>query len=212
MVGRSLCGFLLNCAKNRESLAYVRDTEIIQIMATYKNQMIGEPSPDRIEFLSYYAFLLAYIVDEFQLHMLEVHRNLISYLVKCINEALEDDNHYCAHELASLSELCDGLAQLARYWDTSAAILKIPKSVKHVTSVLESDDEIERKAALHLIHRLCQSKQNKDKIKTHKKLLDRLDNMRLSDPIRDFRKISERLHQDLISLPKTSLLDVLKRQ
>ncbi|CAK8681976.1 unnamed protein product [Clavelina lepadiformis] len=89
---------------------------------------------------------------------------------------------YLETSSSSLLEMCEGLAQLARNEENSAAILNAPEFPKYIITILESEDEMERKSALQLIRNMCLSKKTQKKFKKQTTLVLFLQKMRINDP------------------------------
>ncbi|XP_076810780.1 uncharacterized protein LOC143453357 isoform X1 [Clavelina lepadiformis] len=198
----SCVNILHNCARKPECLEYVKNTNVVGMMSSYKNELFKKATiqldSSRVEFLTYCAFLMAYVLDESEVQLLKIHETLISYIVTSLKEALQQNDHICSGG-GSLEELCSGLAQLARSRDISSDILKTSKSMKFIVSTLESENASEREAGLHLLHNLCLSKQNKKKLKQQKHFIDCLDKMRTSEPIETLMKLADEIHQKFSS-------------
>ncbi|CAK8681993.1 unnamed protein product [Clavelina lepadiformis] len=166
------------------------------------------------DFLCFSAFLLAYVAEEDQMHSLIVHQTLIHYMVQVIRQGIEKKVLYSEREGQcyskqsriylevgnfSLLEMCEGLAQLARNEENSAAILNAPEFLKHIIAILESEDEMERKSALQLIRNMCLSKKTQEKLKKQTTLVLFFQKMRINDPDKNLRQMADDIYQDLIT-------------
>ncbi|CAK8681965.1 unnamed protein product [Clavelina lepadiformis] len=175
-VSRTCLGILYNCARRPESLTHEKMLNIVNIPSQFRNEMAIEPRKEIMESLTFFAFLLSYLALEHQMHLLSVHQSLIKYIFDIIDEGLKNDERFEFESgaVSTLSEICDGLGQLARNKDNAANIVNLPGSMKRITSVLKSGNQKTKKSGLQLLYNLCLLNENTEEIRKQTGLIDLL--------------------------------------
>ncbi|XP_076807839.1 uncharacterized protein LOC143451280 isoform X2 [Clavelina lepadiformis] len=192
---RSCLGILYNCSRRLWCLKHTQILSIANIPSQFRKEMVTKMTRERMEFLTFFALLLAYLAEDHQMHLFAVHQSLINYIVEAINKGLHGNQHieFDSGIVFSINEICDGLLQLSRNKENARTILNASESIKCVTSMLNSVTE--NKSSLKLLYHLCLPKENREQINKATKIMDFLRKSQKQDHDKNLKEISSKIYQ-----------------